>query len=361
MVPAHPTRPRPSPFLSRAILIALAVLVPGVSVGPVSGAGALPTLPRPPEQPAHGPGGAATAFEGVSATRVGRPPTGYWLFEPTDLRLDAPQPPATIRLPVVVFLHGFTALDPMAYRAWIDHIVRRGAIVVYPDYQTINPFATDWDLFLPNTVNAVRAALAQLEAGGRAAPDRSRVAAVGHSLGGVLATGYAAVAGAEGLPEPAVLMPVQPGGCDGCGRLPSGQGVPLSDLEQIEPSTRALIVVGEDDDLVGDGAAKRIWAGMTNVPLEQRDYVALPSDHRGYPPLRATHLMAQTAGFNGREDALDWYGTWKLLDLLMECAFTGELCDAALGDTPEQRFMGVWSDGEQVTEARIADDPGAPG
>jgi hypothetical protein len=29
----------------------------------------------------------------------------------------------------------------------------------------------------------------------------------------------------------------------------------------------------------------------------------------------------------------------------------------ALGNTPEQRFMGTWSDGVPVTEAVVTDDP----
>jgi hypothetical protein len=58
-------------------------------------------------------------------------------------------------------------------------------------------------------------------------------------------------------------------------------------------------------------------------------------------------------------DALDWYGTWKLTDALMACAFAGDWCDYALGDTPEQRFMGAWSDGVPVQEL-AATDPASP-
>ena len=60
----------------------------------------------------------------------------------------------------------------------------------------------------------------------------------------------------------------------------------------------------------------------------------------------------------GTLDALDWYGTWKLLDALMACSFDGTWCEYALGNTPEQRFMGVWSDGVPVIELNVTDDPG---
>ena len=326
----------------------------------VGEAATLPTPPRPPEQPAQGPGGAAFVFDGVSARRIGRPPTGYWLFEPTSLRIGAATPAKAAALPVVIFLHGFTALDPEAYRAWIDHIVRRGAIVVYPDYQVINPFGDDWQTFLPNTVSAVRAALTELATNGDVRPDLTRVAVVGHSLGGVLAAGYAAVAADEGLPVPGVLMSVEPGGCAGCGQIPDDEGTPLPDLSKVRASTRAVVIVGDRDEVVGESGAKRIWAGLSAVPLDRRDYVTLRSDQRGLPPLRATHLLAQTGRFGGTVDALDWYGTWKLLDLLTDCSFQGQACDMALGDTAARRFMGVWSDGVPVKEALVTDDPGPP-
>jgi hypothetical protein len=96
------------------------------------------------------------------------------------------------------------------------------------------------------------------------------------------------------------------------------------------------------------------------VPLEQRDLVTLVSDTHGVPWLLATHEQAEAASPDDAAyasiapDALDWYGTWKLLDALMGCAFDGEWCEYALGNTPEQRFMGTWSDGVPVAEALVS-------
>ena len=47
-------------------------------------------------------------------------------------------------------------------------------------------------------------------------------------------------------------------------------------------------------------------------------------------------------------DALDHFGTWKLLDGLVDAVFRGVNREFALGDTHEQRYMGHWSDRVQV-------------
>ena len=83
--------------------------------------------PTPPVQPAHGPGSAEYAHAQVIAHEVKSGAQGWWLFVPS-----SPRPASA---PVVVFCHGWGALDPKGYRAWIDHIVRRGNIVIWPNYQ----------------------------------------------------------------------------------------------------------------------------------------------------------------------------------------------------------------------------------
>jgi hypothetical protein len=56
-------------------------------------------------------------------------------------------------------------------------------------------------------------------------------------------------------------------------------------------------------------------------------------------------------------NALDFYGTWKLFDGLCDAAFTGKNREYALGNTPQQRFMGLWSDGVPVKELKVTDKP----
>ena len=128
-------------------------------------AGAAFAAPAPPAQPPKGPGGADYRHRDVIAVSHGTGATQYWLFEPA-----APVPKSA---PVVVFLHGWGGVNPDPYRAWIDHIVRRGNIVVYPRYQA--DLLTPASAFTPNAINAVLSALDVLRANSARLARRSAV------------------------------------------------------------------------------------------------------------------------------------------------------------------------------------------
>ena len=148
--------------------------------------------PSPPNQPTSGPGGSDYRFDQVRAERVGAP-TGFWLFSPERAADTDP-------LPVVVFLHGFSAVDPFGYGAWIDHIVRRGAVLIYPEYQTKDLTQTSSAKYQPNAIAGIEAAIALLGADHAGPVDLDSIAIVGHSLGAVLSLNIAALAG--GLKSP---------------------------------------------------------------------------------------------------------------------------------------------------------------
>ena len=327
--------------------------------------------PTPPLQPETGPGGKLATHSEVIKNRYEKGAQEYWIYEP-----DKPKPTTA---PVVIFLHGWGGMNPLYYGAWIDHIVKRGNIVIFPRYQA-NIFTRRED-FIPNTINAVKTAFNRLQTEpGHVRPDLNKVAAVGHSLGGILSASVAALAQESGLPRVHAVMSVEPG----LTKPPAS--VPLPDLKKIESSTLLLAVAGDQDSLAEDYDAKRIYCESTRVSADNKDFIRLISDDRGLPPLLANH-RAPTAPDkdydNGEGDlttreptfgshsidrqaelqriplvnALDYYGLWKLFDGLCDAAFFGKNREYALGNTPQQRFMGKWSDGVAVKELVVTDKP----
>jgi dienelactone hydrolase len=309
---------------------------------------------RPPVQPASGPGGATYQHASMTTTNFGSGNTQFWLFEPAT--------PVPEKAPVVIFLHGWAVMQPRLYDAWIDHIVRRGNIVIYPRYQA--HLLSSLSTFTPSAITAVKAALHELETGNHVRPDRQRVAIVGHSMGGSMVANFAALAATDGLPVPKAIMPVQPGSH---GETKYTPRMPLADFSKIPTETLMLVVVGDRDRVAGDRDAKLIFRQTPQIPATNKNYITLITDRRGEPPLEASHntpiaplempWYAPHGNSFCRIDALDWYGTWKLFDALIDAAFYGTNREYALGNTPQQRFMGKWSDGVPVKELSITNAP----
>ena len=262
------------PVVIVAALLATAVLGHGASGGgaarsdaaaaarpaPVAPAPAVPAeratrvppvaIPVPSHAPAPGAGAASAALREAERIEVGSGAQGATVFRPRNVPAGAGR--------VVIFLHGWVAIDPERYGAWIGHLVRGGATVIFPSYQT-KP-ARDTITPLINVLAGVRAALAHVSV----AP--GRLVAVGHSVGGALAADYAAVAAGQQLPVPSAVFSVYPGR-----RLRHlTTEVPAVDLSTIAPGTRLLALAGERDTAVGSSTARRIVEGAVQADGELR-------------------------------------------------------------------------------------------
>ncbi|MBX3738516.1 MAG: alpha/beta hydrolase [Candidatus Didemnitutus sp.] len=330
--------------------------------------------PTPPAQPATGPGGADYAYANVASHSTGEGGDDVTIFWPEKSTAE--------NLPVIVFTHGWGAMKPEHYLAWIHHLVRHGAFVLYPRYQkSLRAPSAD---FTPNAVAGVKRGLEWL-ATQKQLPraDLTRLATVGHSAGGVLAANLVIALPAAGLPAPKAAMCVEPAVLERDGK----PLVPLSDLAKIPATTLLLTLSGDRDTLVGDIGARRIYESATAVPAANKDWLELRSDDHGAPALVATHRAPaaplpgytppkreEPKGFIRKRiaekakerlaergldldsstqeppvtDALDYYGTWKLFDALCASAFENKFRDAALGGGPAQLDMGKWSDGTPV-------------
>jgi pimeloyl-ACP methyl ester carboxylesterase len=352
-----------------AAALSLTLVVCSASVFPFQ-------TPAPPSQPQTGPGGKQYLHAGVTKNRYGTGGKEYWIFEP-----DSPRPRSA---PVVVFLHGWGGMNPLYYGAWLDHLVKRGNIVIYPRYQAT--LLTGISEFTPNTLHALKDAVNRLKTEtGHVTADFTKFATVGHSLGGLLAANVAALASESGLPRVSAVMAVEPGITE------SPINVPLADLKKLPPETLLLAVAGDQDTLVRDHDAKRIYYESTRVPANHKDFILLVTDTYGSPGLMASHRAptAHDKAYDNGEgvgggpaaaenpnrvgdtpqtsrrarldsmmvNAMDFYGTWKLFDALCDAAFYNKNREYALGNTPQQRFMGLWSDGKPVKELKVTDKP----
>ncbi len=291
----------------------------------------------------------------VMRYELGEGPRSYWLFEPAE--------PKPERVPVVVFYHGWFAVNPAFYGAWIDHLVRSGHTVVFPRYQ--NDLDTLPRDFLPNAIYATRDALSVLETGAKhVRPDLDRIILLGHSAGGNLAAQIAAVSSNPhaGLPQPKLIVAFMP-----------GEVFPTREpkLEQIPASTLLLVAVGDDDILVGDLRGRQIFTQASSIPRARKRFLLFRSDRHGFPPLIAEHTAP--TGVNRRLDtgegvfrifqlslgevnALDRVGFWRITDIAIATALASQTFDESIRDPDHFTHLGFWSDGRKVLPPLISDN-----
>ena len=313
--------------------------------------------PSPPTQPESGPGG----YDYPHASVKKRGPYWakghfwdnnykYYIFEPAD--------PAPEEAPVVLFMHGWLAYWHGSYLEWMAHIVKKGYIVVWVQYDAfLRPFRT----FADHAMETWKGALNRLEAHWwskrHVTPERDemgeiKTAIIGHSMGGYLSVilGARAADSRNGMPRPYAIVAIEPGGLG---------WIPSENLGDMDPETKMVIVVGDEDDVVCKSTAIAIW-NYTQIPDENRDFLLVQSDDWGSPAQISNHFFPDTIGFRDTAalDARDFFITFKLSVAALNCAFSGTDCEYALGDgSNKQVFMGEWSDGRPVRPMIWVEDP----
>ncbi|HEV7873459.1 MAG TPA: alpha/beta hydrolase fold domain-containing protein [Enterovirga sp.] len=334
----------------------------------------------PPAQPKSGPGGAENAGAEVVKRAVGTQSAYSYVYY-TAGKPAAPRP-------VVVFLHGWGATNPMIYGGWIDHLARRGYLVLFPGFHEVGRTRP-----VDATARAaarVKAALAALQSDPDARPDTTRVAILGHSAGAGVAANLAAIAKSSDLPVPKLVFLMMPGGIASDEK---SRGIQLADLSQIDPGTDMIAMVGDREAAASERVSRRILRAASEVPPSRKLFMRAGSDDHGFPTLSAT-LAAPGAPLDGYDtaaiklppdpprdpkapreavprwsadmvlsgeqqvllnqlnrnviDTLDWLAFWRTFDIAADAAFaSGELAPL-LRTEPALLDMGRWSDGWPV-------------
>jgi pimeloyl-ACP methyl ester carboxylesterase len=332
----------------------------------------------PPKQPDKGPGGAEYVTTEVVRKAVGRTSAATFVFH-------AAGEPAGPR-PVVVFLHSWGAPNPLFYGGWIEHLARRGNLVLFPRFQEVN--RTRPADATATAAGLIKEALEALSQDPAARPDRDRLAYIGHLAGAPIALNLAAGAQAEGLPVPKLVFAVMPGGVASDEKA---RGIFLKDLSELDSSTLLIAMSGDRDYLPIDRTARRILKEATGIPANRKLFMRAVSDDHGFPTITATlaspgapkgeydaasikvppdpprdpkqkgpvwrwsadmsltgeqTVLTQQLG-NNPIDSLDYLAYWKTFDMAEEAAFSGRDASALKANS---RFvdMGTWSDGWPV-------------
>lgn len=206
---------------------------------------------------------------------------GVWIFRP------AGRPKR-----LTIFFHGqggAVEATPANHRPWIDHLVDRGSVVIYPRYEM--SYRTD---VIEPTIAGVRRAVGRVDVKGLP------VLALGYSRGAALAVEYGAVAQSKHVPVPDAIESVNP--------VPFGEQARLVDLSPLRPSTVLSVLMSEDDPHAVEGAT---------LLMRRLETVGFPADQvrvrvaRSNKTFVADHLAPLRSSPSAR--AAYWAPTDKLL------------------------------------------------
>ncbi|KAA2241078.1 poly(ethylene terephthalate) hydrolase family protein [Salinarimonas soli] len=345
---------------------------------------------KPPDQAQSGPGGTDYVTKDVAKRALGRASAPIYVFHPAEA---AAEP-----RPVIVFLHAWGANNPAIYGGWIEHLARKGNLVLFPRYQDVN--RTRPADATANAVQMTKEAFAALASDANARPDLERVVYMGHLAGAAVAANLAAAAPeTQGLPRPKLYFGLMPGGIASDAKE---RGIMLEALDKIDDALM-VTMIGDRDHIPSDRAARRIHRGASGVALERKAFLRILSDDHGFPPVSATLASpgSYNAAYDGTKlqappdpprdpkgqrwkwsadmaltgpqtvisqqlasnatDVLDYNGFWKTLDLAMQTAFAnGD--GMTLRRIPALFEMGRWSDGwpvRRITADNLKPEPPA--
>ncbi len=341
----------------------------------------------PPGQPEQGPGGKDYMEAEVVKRVIGTAEQPVYIFH-------GKSTPKQAR-PVVVFFHSWGGNDPQHFGGWIEHLVRKGNVVIFPRFQEVNRTRpVDAPAI---AARMVREALAALANDREARPDIAQVSYVGYLAGSIIALDVAAEGGTD-LPQPKLILCLMPGGI---AKDAEDRGIKLADLSKLKPSTMLLVMNGDQEHAPADRTGRLIFTEASAIPNSNKLFMRVASDRHGYPTLSASlvspgsskaeyatdkiplppsampqdaskpagkrnparnsaaHKALGDAALTGSQhtlsamlsgnltDSVDYRGFWKTLDLAIETAAAGR--DAlALKGNPALADMGSWSDGWPV-------------
>lgn len=299
--------------------------------------------PTPPAQPPTGElGGKGPCRQStIFAPNALAPANGVWVFQPTgDGTLRTGGSCDDAHRPVVFLSHGWSAVIPKVYSDVIENLTSNGFIVSFAGYGIAESALT------PGTV-----AKPQIWAGFRQSTlmtrrmDLDHVGVWGHSYGGGMAPWILTKAADAGWGGKSSWLAMYDAWNDHALGGPFG-----SEPIKLPRHARALMVV-----YGGPGAGAEMFH-MLELPVDQKVHVKVNSDCRGadpcaYPANHATPASWFYPNNDLPHDHLDYYGTYRNVQALADCARYGTYCDTDLS------YMGTWSDGTPATPADVTHDP----
>jgi len=285
-----------------------------------------------------GAGGSYTMKQQVIKSNTA-PTREIYIFQPENY---------TQKSPLIFLSHRYGTDSPWEYMDFISHIVSKGYTVIYPPHRNL--------IFTRAAINAYdydQQAYEQAFEAIITTVDTTRIGLVGHGFGaGILPSlAWDLLRTKQWGSQGAFLYTLSPWYLMGAKALR---------LKGFPDQLKVVVQVFEDDNYNSPYIALDLYENIGG-PGTEKTFLFLPSDEDSFCGLQADFFTPLSKGaFLGETNAHDYYGIYRIFDLLAAYTFTKDSTVKALIFPSKELVklpMGMRPDGSAVTEMIAAKNP----
>ena len=240
----------------------------------------------------------------------------------------------TKALPLVIFMHGWLGTNPKNFGVIIDHLARRGGVVIYPVYQRNEKDAPQRVKTIAQ--NSILTALAWIDQNHPGMVNKEQALYYGFSIGATTAVNLVAQVKENTLPPAYALLLTSPGDAKHVHRGELSKSILEQGLNTLPLSLPIILMSGSEDIQIGVPTAYAYWnqmcgqkrlknlilypPGKSNTQVIQSGHgmPGAPDPRYDFPEIDGTfqpvvlgpqEQFPKSASLNN----LDYYGTWKVI------------------------------------------------
>ncbi len=278
-------------------------------------------------------------------------------------------------LPLIIFMHGWLGTNPKNFGALIDHLARRGGVVIYPVYQRNEKDAPQKVKAIAQ--NSILAALAWIDQNHPGMVKKEQALYYGFSIGATTAINLVAQVKENTLPSAYALLLTSPGDAKHVHRGELSKSILEQSLNTLPISLPIILMSGSEDIQIGVPTAYAFWNqmchqkrlknlilyppgknlnqeihsghGMPGAPDPRYDFPDI--DATFYPiVLDAQKKFPESASLNN----LDYYGTWKVITTSFDSLkLNTSLPTWLFQSSSELKNLGKFESGEPYPQAYL--------
>jgi dienelactone hydrolase len=312
-------------------------------------------------------------FQNIRVMTEGNGSDRAYAFYPAD---QSPE-----KLPLVIFLHGWMGTNPKNFGALIDHLVRRGSVVVYPVYQIDGN--TPPQIITDIAAKSISGILKRLDKENPNLIDSQKVMYYGFSMGASMSINFAANPNKYNLPIPKGMILAAPGDAKHVAQGELATSIVTTPIHQVPLNIPIVLMTGQEDKSIGVPTATSYWNEICaqnrqkifiSWPPGKADHESIasghgapgaPDDRYDFPNINEptpTDNLTRLENFPESKSInnLDFYGQWKIVTGFLDAIKNGGVPSWIFTEQQVITNLGKFKNGEQYPPAVIEKSCPAP-